>query len=244
MNIVTPSHPQLLGHSQTTRTQDWGTTKGHNNDISGKIFDPVVIENVINSSPDNSSVLLDSHGVDYNGKISKPVNTVDLGLYNCQVSNVMCFCYSDVDCMDMHVTPGPSAGVSSTYHVTDSKGCQQNLHMIKNYTKTIAGREAMLNLSQVMTKPISCTIDVTNIYLFDHLNTCINYDVYLHKNLQQKPSGFYVLQISYLRGHMCLMQCSHAPAGPLWILSTMNFYIKFHITQFNHAMSCNETGSQ
>ena len=136
----------------------------------------------------------------------------------------------------MYLTHGSMVSVNNIHGMTDSNGGKQNFHMIENPTKTTACRGTKLNISQVIAESILCTIDVTNIYWFNYLNTSVNHYIYLHNNPQHKPRGFYVLHISQLTGHMSLMQCSHSPACLLCILSTIRLYIKFHINQFNHVI--------
>ena len=70
----------------------------------------------------------------------------------------------------------------------------------------------------------------------DCFNTSVNYYVYLHENSQQKPPGFYFLQVNYLTGHIALSECYSSPADPLWIQSTMKLYIMFYIETFDAFM--------
>ena len=137
--------------------------------------------------------------------------------------------------MDMHVTSDFISNVNTIYDVSESTGDQQ-YPLTQDHTEVIPRGETTPKLSYANGNLALCTIDVTNVHWIDCFNTSVNYYVYLHKNPQQKPPGFYFLQVNYLTGHMALSECYSSPAGPLWIQSTMKLYIMFYVEQYDALM--------
>ena len=114
----------------------------------------------------------------------------------------------------------------------ESKRCQQTNSRVINQAPQVACVKTNPHPFETH-NTILCTCDITNVYYHDCLDNSDTYYVYLHKNSQKKPPGFYFLNKCCLTGHLVLYDCSYSYAGPLWVLSTVQLYVAFSIVEYD-----------
>ena len=172
-------------------------------------------------SPDNNSVAVTASDFDIDSNVNSSksqyqflCSTCNNNVYGTNTNNCRS-CYQDHN--DPRIEP---------------RRCQQAQARILNQPPPVAWGET----SPMFNEPydiILCTCDITNVFCHNYSDNSDNYYVYLHKNIHQKPPGFYLLKKCCLTGHMALYKSNYSHAGPLWALSTLQLGIVFAVTQYD-----------